>query len=185
MGRHGVPAPPDPVILRLNPISANDLIVVTRRQLLSRLVIAGSAGVAGLIAIPSFMYTLAPVIGRRHAPFWIEVGPLEGFPRGEVTRANVEVPRADWAASLREKSVYVWHSEEEGPVVYARNCTDLSCPIVHDAGNSWFFCPCHGAIFSTDGQPQKGPANRPLYRFANRTRNGTLEIDLRSLPPIV
>jgi menaquinol-cytochrome c reductase iron-sulfur subunit len=158
---------------------------VTRRQLFSRLAAAAGAGVAGLIVVPSFMYALAPLVGRRTEPFWVEVGPIDAFPRGEVTRASVDVPRADWAESLREKSVYVWHSEDEGPVVYARNCTDLSCPIVHDAGNSWFFCPCHGAIFSTDGQPQAGPANRPLYRFANRMRGGVLEIDLRSLPPMV
>jgi menaquinol-cytochrome c reductase iron-sulfur subunit len=158
---------------------------VTRRELPSRLVVAAGAGVAGLIAVPSFLYTLAPVIGRRTTPVWVPVGSTTEFPRGEVKRANVEIPRADWAESLREKSVYVWHSDDEGFVVYARNCTDLSCPIVHDAGNSWFFCPCHGAIFSTDGQPQKGPANRPLYRFANRVRGDALEIDLRSLPPIV
>ena len=29
-----------------------------------------------------------------------------------------------------------------------------------------------------------GPPNKPLYRYANRVRDGVLEIDLFSLPPM-
>jgi menaquinol-cytochrome c reductase iron-sulfur subunit len=96
----------------------------------------------------------------------------------------VEVPREDWAATLRERGVYVWRRSEQEVVVFARNCTDLSCPVTWDPGSQWFFCPCHGGIFSKDGERMAGPPKRPLYRYTNRIRDGVVEIDLRSLPPI-
>lgn len=158
---------------------------MTRRKLLVRFLQAFGAGVAGVIGIPALLHVMSPVVRRDDDALWRAVGSIADFPPGEVRRAYVEVPREDWARALREKSVYVWHSEEEGPVVFARNCTDLSCPLEFDTGSGWFFCPCHGGIFDRDGTPKAGPPNRPLYRFARRVRDGVLEIDLRSLPPLV
>lgn len=156
---------------------------MTRRELLSRIAVAGSVGVAGIVVIPPAIHSLSPVIRRDEEPVWRPLGEVGDFPPGEVRKVVVDVPRDDWAQSIREKGVYVWHSDEEGLVVFSRNCTDLGCPIEHDAGSNWFFCPCHGGIFATDGTPKAGPPSRPLYRFANRVRDGLLEIDLRSLPP--
>ncbi|MFW5973334.1 MAG: ubiquinol-cytochrome c reductase iron-sulfur subunit [Bacteroidota bacterium] len=158
---------------------------MTRRELMSWLAVAGGAGIVGAVAVPAVIHSLSPVLQPVAAPLWQPVGVAADFPRGEVRKAHVQVPRDDWARSLSEKGVYVWHSPQEGLVVFARNCTDLGCPIEHDPGSNWFFCPCHGGVFSTDGTPQAGPPNRPLYRFASRVREGVLEIDLRSLPSIV
>jgi menaquinol-cytochrome c reductase iron-sulfur subunit len=156
---------------------------MTRRELLSRVVPLTGVGVAGAVGVPVLVHTLSPVLEGRPAEMWRPIGPTDGFPEGEVQRVLVDVPREDWARSLQEKGVYVWHSPDEGLVVYSRNCTDLSCPVEYDPGSSWFFCPCHGGIFSTDGTPRAGPPNRPLYRYATRVRDGLLEIDVRSLPP--
>lgn len=157
---------------------------MTRRKLLTGIIAAGGLGVAGAVGVPAVMTALSPVLVRRKTEEWRPIGPLAEFPLGEVRKAVVDVPRDDWAGGLREKGVFVWHSDAEGIVVYSRDCTDLGCPINHDPGSNWFFCPCHGGIFSTDGQPQAGPPNRPLYRYASRIREGILEIDLRSLPPM-
>ncbi len=157
---------------------------MTRRKLLTAIAAAGGVGIAGVVGVPAVMTALSPAIVDRQREVWRPIGALDEFPVGEVRKAIVDVPRGDWSRSLREKGVFVWHSETEGIVVYSRDCTDLGCPITHDAGNNWFFCPCHGGIFSTDGQPQAGPPNIPLYRYANRIRDGILEIDLRSLPPM-
>lgn len=157
---------------------------MNRRDLLSTIAKVGGLGVIGIVGVPAVAHVLSPVIRREEEAVWSRVGAVADFPEGEVRKVHVAVPRGDWAASLREKGVYVWNSPEEGLVVFARNCTDLGCPLEHDPGSNWFFCPCHGGIFSTDGQPQAGPPNRPMYRFANRIREGLLEIDLRSLPPM-
>jgi Rieske Fe-S protein len=157
---------------------------MTRRELLERLVKGGAAVAAVTIAVPGAIFALSPVLRRPPREYWTPIGPLDDIPPGEVRRMPVELPRDDWAQSLRHKSVYVWRPVDGEVVVYARNCTDLSCPIVHDPGSAWFFCPCHGGIFSLEGEPMAGPPSRPLYRFANRLRDGILEIDLKSLPII-
>lgn len=154
-----------------------------RRKMLSRLVKGAGLVVFGTVAVPSVATLLSPVLNRRRTDAWRPLGPVEGFPPGATRKALVEVPRNDWARALGVQAVYVWHSEEEGLVVFSRKCTDLGCPIVWDSGSQWFFCPCHGGIFDQRGRPQAGPPQRPLYRYAHRVRDGILEIDLTSAPP--
>jgi menaquinol-cytochrome c reductase iron-sulfur subunit len=157
-----------------------------RRKLLTILVHTGGMLVAGIVAIPALLMGISPAIQPRRGPTWSPLGPLDDFPAGEMTQAAVEVPRDDWAQSLWEKGVYVWRpaDDDDGVVVFSRNCTDLSCPVTFDTGSQWFYCPCHGGIFAKDGTPRAGPPKRPLFRYANRVRDGVLEIDLASLPPV-
>jgi menaquinol-cytochrome c reductase iron-sulfur subunit len=139
---------------------------------------------AGVVGIPAAISALSPLWKTRPEAWWRPIGELHSFPVGGVHEATVFMPRDDWARNVRVKSVYVWRPTEDRLVVYSRNCTDLSCPIVWDPGSQWFLCPCHGGIFDQEGEPKAGPPPRPLYRYANRVRNGVLEIDLRSLPPM-
>ncbi|MEX0653691.1 MAG: Rieske 2Fe-2S domain-containing protein [Phycisphaeraceae bacterium] len=155
-----------------------------RRTWLKRAVAGLGLTVGGAVGLPATVAILSPVIRYRRAARWEPVGPLDQFPVGEVTQVAVDVPRDDWAQSLRRKGVYVWRADEQRTVVYSRNCTDLSCPVTFDPGSEVFFCPCHGGIFAKDGTVMAGPPNRPLYRYASRVRAGVLEIDLQSLPPM-
>ena len=155
-----------------------------RRKLLTNLLYAGGAVFSSIVAIPAFLSALSPAIRRGEREAWRSVGKLDAFAVGQVQPAVVEVRREDWSRTLERKTVYVWRREGEEPVVYSRNCTDLSCPVVYDRGSQCFFCPCHGGIFAKDGRPMAGPPQVPLYRYANRVRDGVLEIDLRSVPPM-
>lgn len=156
---------------------------MNRRTLMGYLVRGGGAVLAAAVAVPSLLLAISPAFSRRTAQ-WQPLGRVEQFPLGEVTAAIAAVPRDDWAKSLREKKVYVWHRAAGELVVYSRNCTDLSCPVNWDRGSQCFFCPCHGGIFDLDGTPLAGPPSVPLYRYAMRVQEGVLEIDLRSLPPM-
>ncbi len=140
--------------------------------------------VTAVVGIPALITAISPLIRRDPRPRWVPVGRAEVFAVGSTTRAAVEVPRDDSAQELRAKGVYVWRPSDQEFVIFSRNCTHLSCPVLFTPGSSWFYCPCHGAIFSQDGTAKLGPTNRPLYRYALRMRNGTIEIDLNSLPPM-
>lgn len=157
---------------------------MTRRTLLGLLVNGIGAVVTVVVGIPAMITALSPVIRRDPTARWEPVGRAEAFAVGSTTRAAVEVPRQDPAQALREKGVYVWRPSEKEFVVFSRNCTHLSCPVLFTPGSSWFYCPCHGGIFAQDGTAMRGPTNRPLYRYALRVRNGMIEIDLNSLPPM-
>lgn len=158
--------------------------MIDRRKWLSVLIQGGSAAVAAVVGIPALLAAISPGWRSRPSGQWRTTGRLEDFPIGKVQPAVIEVGRGDWARSLETKTVYVYRRSDADAVVYSRNCTDLSCPLVFDGGSECFFCPCHGGIFDKDGQPMAGPPSKPLYRYATRVREGELEIDLYSLPPM-
>ena len=140
---------------------------------------------AGVIGIPALITGLSPVLDRRRAgERWQALGPVDQFPIGDMRKAVYEITREDWAESPRERGVYVLRKDTDDITVFSRNCTDLSCPVIWDPGSEWFLCPCHGGIFSMEGDPQAGPPSRPLYRYSHRVRDGMLEIDLHSIPPM-
>jgi menaquinol-cytochrome c reductase iron-sulfur subunit len=157
---------------------------MNRRRWLAALIGLGGAVLGGVAAVPAVLAALTPALRPRRGRRWRAVGPLEDFSLGNVEKVIVPLDRGDWSQSLSEKAVYVWRRSEEEVIIYSRNCTDLSCPVNYDAGSECFFCPCHGGIFAKDGRPMAGPPSRPLYRYANRVRDGVLEIDLNSLPPM-
>jgi len=148
----------------------------------SLLAIGGAVGSAAL-GIPAILFAFSPSLKGRPSPAWRTAGRIDEFPLGKITPVVIQVHRDDWSRTLQQKTVYVWRKDERQMVVYSRSCTDLSCPLTFDPGSECFFCPCHGGIFSKNGVPMAGPPKRPLYRYANRSRDGVLEIDLHSLPP--
>ncbi|MBI3947520.1 MAG: Rieske (2Fe-2S) protein [Armatimonadetes bacterium] len=154
-----------------------------RRTLLVRIAQGIGLVVTGIVGIPALLLALSPVRGRRR-PAWVPVAPLGAFPFGEVRQATVPLARDDWAEKPAEKAVYVWRPAPDQTVVFSRHCTDLSCPVIWDPGSERFFCPCHGGIFAKNGDRVAGPPRRPLWRYDNRVRDGILEIDLASLPPV-
>jgi menaquinol-cytochrome c reductase iron-sulfur subunit len=156
---------------------------VTRRTILTRAVQGIGLIITGVIGIPTLIHGLAPGL-RRRGEVWRGVGEPADFPPDEVRRAVVTVPTGDYTGQPRPQAVYVWNSPEEGIVVFSRNCTDLSCPVIWDGGSERFFCPCHGGIFTKRGEVVAGPPRRPLFRYATRIEDGQLQIDLDSLPPV-
>lgn len=154
-----------------------------RRDFLALAVKTGGAVAAGVVLAPVAITTLAPLWQTRREGTWVSVGALAEFTTGTVSQAVVDIPRDDWAGSLRKRGVFVWRPSDDEVVVYSRSCTDLGCPVTWDPGSGWFFCPCHGAIFDREGVPQKGPPKIPLHRYAIRLDAGNLEIDLDSIPP--
>lgn len=155
-----------------------------RRRFLKALVAAGSTLAAGLVGLPALLTGLSPAVRRRRERAWSPVGRLDAFSPGSVTRAATPLPSDDFRTGLSARGVYVWRPSAEEVVVFSRTCTDLGCPVVWDAGSEWFFCPCHGGIFSKDGERQAGPPKRGLHRFDTRVRAGVVEIDLASVPPM-
>ena len=82
---------------------------------------------------------------------------------------------------------------DNGLYALVRNCTHMGCIPYLDNEEQLFRCPCHGSVFTLEGDVVKGPAPEPLYR-ASITVNprGRVEINgaiiendtsLRSKPP--
>jgi menaquinol-cytochrome c reductase iron-sulfur subunit len=153
-----------------------------RRSFFGLLVTTGGAIAAGIIAIPAAITGLSPILRPHRRNAWRAVGRLDSFPIGSVQTTKVAGGQR-WPRPLPAEAVFVWRPTSDDLVVFSRRCTDLACPLQHDAGSGCFFCPCHGGIFSQSGEVMAGPPDRPMDRYASRVREGIVEIDLASLPP--
>ena len=55
-------------------------------------------------------------------------------------------------------------------------CTHLGCTV--RAGRNALVCPCHGSSFSMQGEVLRGPAQRPLRRYAVVREGAILKVQL-------
>lgn len=55
---------------------------------------------------------------------------------------------------------------DNGLYALVRNCTHMGCIPYLANEEQEFRCPCHGSIFTLEGDVIKGPAPEPLYRAA-------------------
>jgi menaquinol-cytochrome c reductase iron-sulfur subunit len=82
---------------------------------------------------------------------------------------------------LPEKKVFIFY-EQDGFYVISSICTHLGCTIRLDAEQSGFTCPCHGSKFKQDGDVLKGPAKKPLVRFAlYLSKRGEIIVDQNAI----
>lgn len=65
-------------------------------------------------------------------------------------------------ADLPESIILVQHAA--GFRALGATCTHLGCTV--RPGKNQLQCPCHGSSFSTTGAVLRGPAQRPLTRYA-------------------
>ena len=155
-----------------------------RRTLFKWLVVSASAVLGAIVAVPAVISALAPA-ARPREKRWHSLGALRQFPPGQVVQAVVRLPREDHPVdSMPGQAVYVWRPSESQFIVFSRTCTDLGCAVKYDAGSTFYYCPCHGGIFNSSGEPVAGPPKKPLYRYVTRVRDNALEIDLSSVPAV-
>ncbi len=56
------------------------------------------------------------------------------------------------------------------------SCPHLGCIVQWEVASQTFLCPCHGAIFSDQGEPTGGPVNAPLKPVDFVVTDGVLKI---------
>ena len=52
------------------------------------------------------------------------------------------------------------------------SCTHLGCEVSYDPKLDRWLCPCHGSLYSREGQPVQGPAVSPLVRAEVKEKDG-------------
>lgn len=85
-------------------------------------------------------------------PAVFRAGRPEDYPRGTVSEK--------WK---KEQKVWVVHGQE-GIYALISVCTHLACTPNWIEGERLFRCPCHGSVFTVEGDVVSGPAPEPLYR---------------------
>ena len=152
------------------------------KDLLSRRAFLGKASIvlgalAGIVvSVPIVAYLLTPLL-QRPARRWQDLGEVERFAPGETVQVAIEDPSSlPWAGETARTAAWLRRTEEGEFVAFAVNCTHLGCPVNWIPGGQLFLCPCHGGVFTADGEPAGGPPQHPLRRHQVRVQNGRVEL---------
>ena len=139
---------------------------ITRRRFLSRVTIALSAAIGGIVGLPILGYLLAPLF-RAPPDDLVPIGALADFPLGETKLVKFRDPSPlEWAGQTADTALWVRRREAGGPQmfqIFNVNCTHLGCPVSWRAEAKLFLCPCHGGVYYRDGTVAGGPPPRPLF----------------------
>lgn len=140
---------------------------LTRRDWLERVATrtgAAALGASALLGLGANTYFLFPQVLYEPARRF-KIGRAGDYPVGEVV--------------LRKEHGIFVAREERGIGVLLAKCTHLGCLPRFAKDEGVFKCPCHGSVFSREGDPLAGPAPEPLFHVAVRaSAGGELEVDV-------
>lgn len=159
--------------------------LTTRREMLYRTVISGTAAAFGLLwAIPLARYFLSPLGARpeerRLAERWAPVARLNDVlalapntPAGYELRYRVQ---EGWLERVTERLIYLVRLENNEILALSNICTHLGCPVRWQEQREEFLCPCHGGLYDVYGAVAGGPPPRDLPRFETRVDGGMVYV---------
>jgi menaquinol-cytochrome c reductase iron-sulfur subunit len=155
----------------------------SRRRFLETIVAAFSALMGIILGIP-FVAALIGPAGRLKKISFSPVAAVDSFPVGKPLDATFTELSRD--AFIQQEVVHhIWvirHSASE-VTVFSPICPHLGCHYNWDPQSQRFMCPCHGSIFTIDGQVAGGPAPRPLDTLPSEIKEGRLFVEWERFKP--
>jgi len=119
----------------------------TRRDWLGLAALWSAMGTALFALLGALRLPMPSVFPESQAQ--VKIGKPEVFAKGSITQ-------------LRELSLWVFRREDGRMYAVSAVCTHLGCVATRNKDGG-FLCPCHGSVFTADGQVTAGPAPGPLH----------------------
>lgn len=146
-----------------------------RRRFLAGLIVVMGGFIGAILGGSGLTYFLSPAWKSKKED-WVEVGPVDSIKEGEPVKLDYVKRKKDgWNVIESPSSVWVILQKGEW-VAFDPHCTHLGCPYRWDAAQKAFLCPCHGGVFSKEGNVVSGPPPKPLNRFPVKVVAGTIFI---------
>jgi Rieske Fe-S protein len=163
-----------------------------RRTFFHWLTYTAGAIAAAVVGLPFVGFIF---VTPRRETLWVDLGPVSKFPGGETRVATFNNPiQTPWDGVVAETNVFVRNEggNEKGTgdgkaekfSVFAVNCAHLGCPVSWFPQSGLFMCPCHGGVYSADGERASGPPPRGLFHCVWRVRDGRLEVQAPHFPTL-
>jgi Rieske Fe-S protein len=149
-----------------------------RRSFLSRLVAAGTALIgAGIAGLTGAVVAPRAAAGARR---WRAAASMFDLPPTGPLVATLTERKADGWHETRKSTVVFLDKEGDGYRAFSATCTHLGCRVAWVPESSQYKCPCHGGVFSRDGEVVSGPPPHGLTRLPVRLNSttGELEVEL-------
>ena len=155
-------------------LAAPGLSLQHRRSFLGALFGVGSAFVGGLLSVPLSRFALFPLLRRTTELKASPVGSISDFSSsGEPVARIIQIEQVDgWRKAVSEKTVYVTKDSRGQLCVLSSICPHLGCTVPWVSGKKLFVCPCHGAVYSPDGQRVSGPSLRGMDSLQTTVQDG-------------
>jgi menaquinol-cytochrome c reductase iron-sulfur subunit len=152
---------------------------VTRRTFLSYVNVAIGGFITALLGIPLIGAAVIPAL-RRGQENLVSAGPVSAFNIGEPKAANVTITIRDgWITAQEDRGVWVVRRSENDFSVFNGRCVHLGCAFSWNQQARQFQCPCHGGLYTLDGQVVGGPPPRPLDTMEWRVDGGNLVVNYK------
>lgn len=100
------------------------------------------------------------------------------LPPGGPLVATLTDRRADGWHETRKSTVVFLDKQGEEYRAFSATCTHLGCRVAWVAESSQYKCPCHGGVFSREGDVVSGPPPHGLTRLPVRLNSTTGEIEV-------
>jgi len=147
---------------------------MSRRKFMTTLLGMTGGAITLLLAAPIVSYTVKPALKKSDTQM-VDVGNFSDFTAGKPVKVDYSFMRKDgWIEAEVKQSCWVLKKDDSNVKVFSPNCTHLGCGYSWDEATQEFKCPCHGAVFSADGEVKAGPPPRPLDQFETKIEGGKL-----------
>ena len=126
--------------------------------------------------MPLIRFALFPLLRRTTELKESPVGVLTDFSSlTEPVMRTIQIEQVDgWRKAISEKAVYVTRDTHGQLRVLTSICPHLGCTVPWNKEKGKFACPCHGAIFASDGTRIAGPSLRGMDALETSVRDGQL-----------
>ena len=147
-----------------------------RRSFLGALLGVGSVFVGGLLSVPLIRFALFPLLRRTTELKSSSVGAVSEFSSlTEPVMRTIQIEQVDgWRKAVSEKAVYISKDAQGHLRILTSVCPHLGCTVPWNKEKNQFMCPCHGAIFSSDGSRVSGPSQRGMDTLETSVQDGQL-----------
>lgn len=136
-----------------------------RRDFWKATIYAIGVFVTGALGVPGLLYLFWPPTASRHSR-WIDAGDAGHLEPQKPQERTFRRNRVDGSRVSSEKgTAWILKTAANKVIAFSPWCTHLGCAYHWEESEHRFICPCHGSVFSIDGEVVAGPAPRPLDRY--------------------
>ena len=147
-----------------------------RRDFLNKFSLTLTAAAGVVVAVPIIGYLFTPLFEKPNRE-WQDVGAVSDFVIGQTVQVPIKDPSPlPWAGETATTAAWLRRTEQNSFIAFAVNCTHLGCPVNWIQSGQIFLCPCHGGVFTSNGDVAGGPPAGPLRRHHTRIVSGRVQI---------